>query len=477
MDLNLGGIVRQTTAPVLDALSVARTGTVDQIASFLGDNPGQRGAIETALAASGRTGDLSAIVERAGTAVGTVTDGVRTTVDTVVDGTRPVVDTVGTTVTSVVRSVETTTAGLASRIDTSALAEPARTIANGVASAGDIASRIVSPATALLARASGDIANGPLADVRPGALETRVADALAPNGAPPAAPRAGDVIGTGLRDGRLGDAIVAATREGRLGELVTSAAREGRLSELITAAAKEGRLGELIAAATKEGRLAELIADARTLGRLPELIAATKTLDGVLAAFAGKGGLSATELALFARAGLLSEADVRALRAAGVPIDVEEPAPVLPPRDGPAEERLDRDPALADGVAVAGLTDPALSRFDAGAIRFASRAAFETYGVLGPPGGTIIAADAFEGMVRAAEGDLAAVERRLGLDPGILRDADTLIAYIDRQDLAALRLPGDRQNRSDAWLPGADVPTGLADLARAVPFREVALAD
>ena len=78
-------------------------------------------------------------------------------------------------------------------------------------------------------------------------------------------------------------------------------------------------------------------------------------------------------------------------------------------------------------------------------------------------------------MIRTADGDLSLVERRLGLEPGVLRDADTLIAYIDRQDLAALRLPGDRHGRAAAWLPGGDVTTGFVDFSRATPFRDVGL--
>jgi hypothetical protein len=454
MELSLGGIVRQVTAPVLDAASLARTGGVDQIASFLRDNPDQRGTIETVLAASGRTGDLSAIVERAGSTLGQA-----------VDVARQAVGTAGTAAASTVPNPASTVASVTSPIP------------NIVSGAINVAAATVDAA----ARAAGGAANG-VGSAAAAEAWARPAQAIADAagrvpidaGRTAQAPLAADGRAILQRGPDFASAAVLTARTAGTAEAVFAT----RTGETLATALRDGRLAQLITVGAQEGRLAELVAEARATGRLPELAAAARTLDGVLATFAAKGGLSATELALFARAGLLSEADTQALRAAGIPVDTDVEGPALQgaPRDGPGEERFDSDTVPAEGVAAAGVPDPALAHFDAGAIRIASRAAVETYGLLGPPGGLIVPADAFEGLLRAADGDLAQVERRLGLEARALTDPDTLVAFVERADLRGLRLPTDAQG-AGAWLPGGDkaggVGHGLADLGRGVPFREV----
>lgn len=440
MDLNFGGLVRQTIAPVQDAVSLVRTGGVDQIVSFLRDNPGQRGAIETALATGARAGDLSAIVERAGVATGQAVDVVRNAVDTATQPDQPIVGD------SVSRAVRTALEVVGRTINTvgEASARTTQIVGDTVARAGSgAADALARPAQAgeTLARFAVDSSRLPLP------VEARSVGSL------PRAPALAEGFAT-----RAGDTLAAAIRDGRVAELITVAAKEGRLAELVT--------------------------DARATGRLPTLVSAARTLDGVLVAFAAKGGLSATELALFARAALLSAADIQALRDAGVPVDIQfyDPATLQPPpRDGPAEERFDADGVPIAGAPAGGGADPVLARFDSGAIRITSRSAVETYGALGPPGGMIVAADAFEALLRAADCDLAAVERQLGLDVGVLSDPDTLVAFVERRDLAGLRLPPDGFGAAAAsWLPGGDKAGGLlaalADLGRGTPFREMTLA-
>lgn len=435
MDLSIGGIARQVTAPVLEAAALARTAGTDRIAAFLRDNPDQRGTIETALAASGRIGDLSAIVERAGaTVTGTAT--ALTGGGSPVDG---LVQRAG----SVATAVATRLDGAATAVATSAtnLSAPlASTAPTAAQAAADLLGRAVptgtAPATAPTRFAAG-VARGAI-DARP------VMDVRSP--------------------------------------LATSAETARTARDSIGAALREGRLAELIGAATRDGRLTDLLAAARGGGQLPALVAAARPLDGALAALASsRGGLSATELALFARAGLLSPADLKALHAAGIAVgrEVEEPAQgLIAPRDGLAAERFRTDEAALDPVVAAGLADLALAAFDAGAIRITSRTAVETYGVLGPPGGAVIAADAFEGLLRAAGGDRAAVERALALPAGLLSDPDTLLALVERPALAALRLAdGDAAAGLPDAEPAGGVPAGLADFARDTPFRELTLAE
>ena len=493
MDLGIGAIARQVTAPLLDAASLARTGAADQIASFLHDNPDQRGVVETALAASGRTGELSAIIDRAGAAAEQTLGAAAKVVDAATapsltaGGTQVAAQATGVVAATVERAIPTavgqatqTLSSLGSSVAAMA-GQPVRAGSEAVGDLGSGLARSLGAATAPAMSEGAGIARAPTRSTGVGDASLRVGGGG--TGLPIDARTASTPAGSPALAGGPADAVRSdAVRSNavRSDPVLGGTMGEGRLAALIGVAVREGRLVELIGAAAKDGRLTELLQAARASGRLPELVAAARTLEGVIAAFAGKGGLSATELALFARAGLLSPADAQALRAAGVPIDLQtdEPLPTVAQREAPAEELVGTDRLPADGVVIAP-ADPALARFDAGAIRIASRAAVETYGVLGPPGGLVVAADAFEALVRAADGDLGDVERRLGLDAGTLRDPDTLIAHVERRDLAGLRLAGDGGGAA-AWLPGGERAGGLlaalADLRQGTPFREMTFA-
>lgn len=470
MDLNLGGIVREVVTPALDTVrqtvstvtdtvALVRTGTTDQIASFLRANPEQRGVVETALATSGRAGDLSTIIDRAGSLVTNVVTGTAATATQAVAQADAVVQQVlapaarpAETLGAVIRPALATTDQVVSRT-AGAVSDTARA---GV----DLAGRI--------ATATTTVAGRPVSSAGEAA-------ALADRFSAPAATVAGRTIGSAAESAAQ---PIVNQRAGGVAD-PTVASRGG---EAIATALREGRLLELILSATKEGRLAELLTDARASGRLADLALAARSLDGALAAFAARGGLSVTELALLARSGLFSEADAQALRNVGLPIGAEHDdlMATLAPRDGPGELRSEAESADLTNVAGAELANTVLASFDAGAIRIGSRAAFESYGLLGPPGSTVIAADAFEGLVREAEGDLLTVEQRLGLEAGVLADPDTFVALIDRGDLSGLRLAGDVASAA-GWLPGGDraggPPSALADLARPISFREVTIGE
>lgn len=469
MDLNLGGVVRQVVTPVLDTarqavttvgdtVTMVRTGTIDQIASFIRANPEQRGTVETALATNGRTGDLSSIIERVGTTVTTTVAAATSSAAQAVSQTAETVNQVAGMVGRTVDAAAVVTRPVGSAADqllgraTTAIAEPLRT-------ASDLVGRTAASGASVAGQVVGSAGE---------------AAALAGRFAAPSATVAGRVIGSAAEA-----ATQPTVNNGRQGAegIATQSTRGG---DALAVALREGRLMELIATAMKEGRFGELLIDARAAGRLPDLALATRSLDGVLAAFAAKGGLSVTELALLARSGLLSEADLRTLRSAGLPLgmEAEDAAALFAPRDGPGEARFGSEVSDLDGNPLAGALDPALACFDAGAIRIASRAAFESYGLLGPPGSTVVAADAFEGLVRDADGDLRFVEQRLGFEAGALTDPDTFVALIDRRDLFELRLAGERGAMAD-WLPGGDraggLPSALIDPGRATVFREVTI--
>jgi len=507
MDLSIGGLVRQVVSPVSDLVSLVRTGSVEQIASHLRDNPDQRGAVETEMASGGRAGDLSAVVERASAGVARAVDQVATTVGRAAEGV------LGRGADGTPTPAAGT--GAPSRVpDAPAPGGPSPAVTASVAQGAAPALAQGTNAVARVADAAGGLLRtviGGEAAARPGGPPgTTGTDASArplPSAGTVATPTRVDASAAALL-GRLAGEVprsvadvgarTAGTdvprpagdpgaRVGADGRLLPAAAAGARAGFGLVAALAEGRAALLVAAALRDGQMPALMAEAGALGRVPELLAATRTLDGAMAAFAAKGGPSATELALMTRAGLLSPADVQALRAAGVPLEApaaEKPSArpgeevLLPgaPRDAVAGERPDRARSADDAVAAVAGADALHARFAAGAVRIVSRAAVEAYGVLGPPGATVLAADAFEGALRAADGDRAAVERRLDLAPGVLSDPDTMVALVERRDLGELR-PHENE-RGDARAPdpaGGDLPAARTDLPPATPYREMVL--
>lgn len=121
-----------------------------------------------------------------------------------------------------------------------------------------------------------------------------------------------------------------------------------------------------------------------------------------------------------------------------------------------------------------------LKLFDEGAVRFTSRSGVEKYGTLGPDGGFVMPASEFQALMADTGGDLAAVEKRLGLDAGYLSDSDTLVAYIERSDINGLRVPSGKEGgANDHWIPGGytsgGVPEGVMDFGADVPYSEIEL--
>lgn len=121
-----------------------------------------------------------------------------------------------------------------------------------------------------------------------------------------------------------------------------------------------------------------------------------------------------------------------------------------------------------------------LAAFDGGVVRITSRSAVAKYGSLGPQGGFVTSAQEFSAILKEAGGNLKIVEQRLGLDPGTLKDGDTLIAYVKREDATGLRIPtGNEGGANDRWVPGGytsgNVIEAVVDFTKGMPFKEIKL--
>ena len=121
-----------------------------------------------------------------------------------------------------------------------------------------------------------------------------------------------------------------------------------------------------------------------------------------------------------------------------------------------------------------------LAAFDGGIVRITSRSAVTRYGTLGPAGGFVTSAKDFSRIVKEAGGDLKIVEQRLGLIEGTLKDGDTLIAYVKRENATGLRVPdGNEAGANDKWVPGGytsgNVVEAVMDFGKNMAFKEIKL--
>lgn len=121
---------------------------------------------------------------------------------------------------------------------------------------------------------------------------------------------------------------------------------------------------------------------------------------------------------------------------------------------------------------------------ESGAIRFTPQSSIDRYGTLGPPdGGFIIPRSEFERLISETGGDLARIEDRLQLQPGTLTRGDNVIAYIEPQDLANLRIPSGNERGAweGQWVPGGftgrGVPEAVVDLPAGTPYIPVTLGE
>lgn len=103
-----------------------------------------------------------------------------------------------------------------------------------------------------------------------------------------------------------------------------------------------------------------------------------------------------------------------------------------------------------------------LKLFDNGAVRFCSKKALATYGTLGPDGGFVMSKDDFDSVIEELGDDMAAIEKKLGLEAGYLNSDDVLIVAIADPAKYDLRMPtGNEAGANAQWLPGGITSGGI----------------
>lgn len=273
----------------------------------------------------------------------------------------------------------------------------------------------------------------------------------------------------------------------KAGEALNIALKAGKLGETFAQAAKAGKLVELFGAATKAGKTAELVVEARTAGRLSELAGAARSTTGGLEALVKQGGVTLDEIAVLQKGGVFSATEAKTARVVEVSArrssDIASAARetgISPAKIADILATSKPDRPLPATYLTATSSARALARFDDGAIRITSRAAFIERGTLGPPGGFVMPAREFESLVKAANGDLRIVENKLGLTANSLSNGDMMIAHIQRSDIENLRLPsGNESGANQFWLPGGVTSGGVSeavmDFPKATIYREISL--
>lgn len=121
-----------------------------------------------------------------------------------------------------------------------------------------------------------------------------------------------------------------------------------------------------------------------------------------------------------------------------------------------------------------------LANFDAGIVRVTQRSSLASYGTLGPAGGFTTSLKDFRAIMAEAKGDLSVVERRLSLDPGTLKNDNTLIAVIERKDAPSLRVPsGNEGGANTQWSPGGytsqNAIEAVMDFPKGLSYKEIQL--
>jgi hypothetical protein len=106
-----------------------------------------------------------------------------------------------------------------------------------------------------------------------------------------------------------------------------------------------------------------------------------------------------------------------------------------------------------------------------GAIRITTSTDIAAYGTIGQAnGGFVIAKSDFDALVRQTGGDKALIEKALGLEQGRLSNGDTMIAWVEPQDLNGLKMPtGNEGSANPSWLPGGFTSGGYREAVINMP--------
>ncbi|WP_386698363.1 hypothetical protein [Lonepinella sp. MS14436] len=106
-----------------------------------------------------------------------------------------------------------------------------------------------------------------------------------------------------------------------------------------------------------------------------------------------------------------------------------------------------------------------LAKFDNGAVRITSLSSVKKYGTIGPEnGGFVMPKQDFDLIVKHANGNLRLLEKYLGLDQGVLSNADTGVFYIPKDQFKNLRMPtGNEGGANQQWIPGGNTSGGVSE--------------
>jgi hypothetical protein len=86
----------------------------------------------------------------------------------------------------------------------------------------------------------------------------------------------------------------------------------------------------------------------------------------------------------------------------------------------------------------------------------------------------------FSALIKQTGGDLRAIEKKLGLETGILSVDDTMIVIIERNNASNLKIPsGNERGANEFWMPGGVTFGGVSEATLRLPkdqlFKEIVL--
>ena len=104
------------------------------------------------------------------------------------------------------------------------------------------------------------------------------------------------------------------------------------------------------------------------------------------------------------------------------------------------------------------------SKWDDGAVRFATMESVKTRGTIGPPKAFVIPKSEYDNLIRQTGGDLAEVEVKLSLRKGYLTNGDIGIYHVKPQSTTNVRMPsGNEGGANTQWLIGGKTANGYQE--------------
>jgi hypothetical protein len=360
-----------------DVATLARVGTVAEIQTFLKANPGQQGAMETAMAKSGRVGDLGAVAAKPAapesptdwakevmswttpngimmhalqpiaaaslrkSGVGANTEWGKS-LQKVLDDPRSVASFQAGFNQGVIDGGKSMVEGAWSLVKAGYNTNPVGWLVEGAQKVGILgevpswvpdAGRVIEPASKIatgIGNYISEVNKNPAKfgdDVKAwiganwNSIKASHAAAAAKGGAAEAE-WWGKIAGRATFE--IAAVVVPVTKvasAAKAAEAMSLLLKAGKISEVFTEAARAGKLAELVSGAVKAGKMAEVFTEASKVGRLAELVTAARK-SGQLGQLADAARATGKVETLFG-AGGVQLADIAALQKAGKLSDVE----------------------------------------------------------------------------------------------------------------------------------------------------------